>query len=225
MGRISQFLSTIFAAQQDQTDPPPTNTDQKVTIDVKGTLLEVPLPPKNIWGYEYKIGLIQRLPRWLNDIVEGKRDVNAEIYGIVFLGRMIDIAASINAPSIIEYLVNELNADFENVNSRSALHFAAEEGSTEAAEMLLRVGAKVNSRDNHGNTPLDRCMLAGNISTIEVLLQHEANINDKSFLCDLPRVAKARVVLAKALHKHRLNPNVPEVQEAHAALKKTFWER
>ena len=57
------------------------------------------------------------------------------------------------------------------------VHFAAQEGHTEVARVLLRGGAAVDARDSFGNTPLWRAVFEsrGRGDTIKVLLAAGAN--------------------------------------------------
>ncbi|MFQ6039423.1 MAG: sigma-70 family RNA polymerase sigma factor [Candidatus Poribacteria bacterium] len=59
----------------------------------------------------------------------------------------------------------------------SALHCAA--GDDEVVECLLEHGAKVDDRNNDGQTPLHAAMESGNLKAAELLIKHGAEINAK----------------------------------------------
>ena len=59
----------------------------------------------------------------------------------------------------------------------TALHFAAQENATAVAALLIEAGAKIDTRDAHGNTPLFRAVFnyRGDGHLIELLRNHGAN--------------------------------------------------
>ena len=60
-----------------------------------------------------------------------------------------------------------------------SLHDAASKNAAEAAEVLLRQGAKVNATDKYGNTPLHYAASQNASEAAEVLLKHGADANAK----------------------------------------------
>jgi uncharacterized protein len=65
------------------------------------------------------------------------------------------------------------NPDIQDKGGWSALHFAAQEQSAEAIELLVSHGATVDIADSHGNTPLSRAVFnyRGNGDAVSTLLR------------------------------------------------------
>ncbi|MEM0968046.1 MAG: ankyrin repeat domain-containing protein, partial [Verrucomicrobiota bacterium] len=59
----------------------------------------------------------------------------------------------------------------------TALHWAAINGQSEAAALLLEAGAKVNARSGDQSTPLSQAAFMGNVETVALLLKHGAEVN------------------------------------------------
>ena len=57
------------------------------------------------------------------------------------------------------------------------LHWAAEDGRTQAVEKLLAKGADVNCRNNDGYTPLHLAGFRGRKKTVQLLIAKGANVN------------------------------------------------
>jgi len=57
-------------------------------------------------------------------------------------------------------------------NGWAALHFAAEEGHKEVAELLIAKGADMNANSDDDGTPLDRAVSEGHKEISELLRKH-----------------------------------------------------
>ena len=61
-----------------------------------------------------------------------------------------------------------------------SLHQAASKNAAEAAEVLIRQGAKVNAKDKYGDTPLHKAARENASEAAEVLIKHGADIEAKT---------------------------------------------
>ena len=50
-------------------------------------------------------------------------------------------------------------------------------GNYEAAEYLIKMGAKVNSKDHEGKTAMHHAALSNNVSLIQAMIEHVSNID------------------------------------------------
>jgi ankyrin repeat protein len=60
---------------------------------------------------------------------------------------------------------------------KTPLHFAAQEGYADAAQVLIDAGAQVNARGRPGNTPLHDASVTGYLNAVKVLLAAGADVN------------------------------------------------
>jgi ankyrin repeat protein len=65
----------------------------------------------------------------------------------------------------------------KNYCGMTPLHRAAENGNKAVAELLLRINAEVNAKDNNGETPLHRAAGGGRTDVVELLLANKAEVN------------------------------------------------
>jgi ankyrin repeat protein len=86
---------------------------------------------------------------------------------VIATNKMIDGGEDINA---------------QDKNGWSPLHFAAQEGDTEIAEILINAGADINLKDTNGNTPLWVATMNSHYGTevINLLLTHGADSSQKN---------------------------------------------
>lgn len=68
-----------------------------------------------------------------------------------------------------------------DLQGRSALHLAAEQGNVPALEMLCAAGAPVDARDATGLTPLHNACTPVNAESMKILLAYGANPNTSDF--------------------------------------------
>lgn len=72
----------------------------------------------------------------------------------------------------------EINFDYSSLG----LHVAVADGDKEAVKSLLDTGSNVNSKDEHGNSPLIIAVINGNKEMAELLINKGADVNVKSDL-------------------------------------------
>lgn len=88
------------------------------------------------------------------------------------------LCESENAAEVEEALKNSANPNARSIVGRqTALHYAIEARDAETVEVLLRYGAKVNSKNSVGWTALHLAAVKGETESAEVLLRHGANVN------------------------------------------------
>ena len=68
----------------------------------------------------------------------------------------------------------------KDTNGMTALHWAANNGHKDAAELLLASKAKVNAKNNNGATPLHAAAGFGDKDTAKLLLANKAEVNAKN---------------------------------------------
>lgn len=68
----------------------------------------------------------------------------------------------------------------KNTKGMCPLHIACKENQYEAAEILLRHGAKVNSCNAHGSSPLYVACKKGHTKVVRLLLNYGADVNKSS---------------------------------------------
>jgi len=87
----------------------------------------------------------------------------------------------------------DLNAT--DVNGRTPLNWAAWRGDDDTVDVLLRLGAKVDTADNEGHTPLCKAVIAGHEAVIDLLLQAKASLCHRTvFDQQPPHLAAASLV-------------------------------
>jgi len=77
---------------------------------------------------------------------------------------------------LILLLFAQIGQKQEMLSQSELLHRSAMPGETAAIEMLLKLGADVNSPDQHGKTPLHDASLKGHVDTVRLLLDRGATI-------------------------------------------------
>ena len=73
---------------------------------------------------------------------------------------VLHLASECNSLELVSFLLQSGNVDLGSTSNRgsTALHYAAIEGNVAVAELLLKYGADVNTRDNSGRTPFDQAI-------------------------------------------------------------------
>ena len=88
------------------------------------------------------------------------------------------IAASTNNTEMMRALItkNNVNVNASDDQQRTALHFAASKGYSEAVNLLLQHGAKPNSKDILGNTALHLAACTNHIEVVTLLLRFGTDV-------------------------------------------------
>ena len=89
----------------------------------------------------------------------------------------LELCETGDAVKVAEAIRNGANVNARNNIGSTALIYAAYEGHTETARVLLQNGADVNARDNSGETALMEAAWKGHKETARLLLQSGANVN------------------------------------------------
>ena len=93
-------------------------------------------------------------------------------------GDLIRAVMNNNLDEVLEALNNGADASAVNrMTNQSALIYAADNGNTHIANLLLENGANVNDQDNEGNTPLMIASERGHPETVKLLIESGANMN------------------------------------------------
>lgn len=78
----------------------------------------------------------------------------------------------------LRYLLNKgMTPDICTMYKGTGLHWAAQDGDVEIAELLIRHGADVNMIDDGGQTPLQIASAAGYVDFARLLLENHADVN------------------------------------------------
>ena len=101
------------------------------------------------------------------------------------LGRTMFFAAGKSPIEAVEYMI-EHGADPLVVDSIGVtpLHIAAQRGNTEIAEYLINLGIDVNKADDQGRTPLVWTLWTDSLSTLELMLESGAKIENCTVECE-----------------------------------------
>jgi ankyrin repeat protein len=80
-------------------------------------------------------------------------------------------------PDILRlFLENNADMQVHDIKGNTPLHFAAENGLLEVAQILLKRNAEVNSKNNHGSTPLLLASEFGHPDVVQLLLDKNADL-------------------------------------------------
>ena len=116
---------------------------------------------------------------WINDLMKEGADVNVRNQH----GETPLMAATFheNIP-IMDMLIDyggDVNA-YVDANSETALNYAARQNCGKAMELLINKGADVNTRDQHGDTPLMVAAFYGNAPIMEMLIHNGSDVNARN---------------------------------------------
>ncbi len=106
-----------------------------------------------------------------------------------------------------------------NPDGNTALHFAAQNGQLETAEVLLKNGANPNIQNEKGETPLCLALKKGEEQSGELLLKYNANPNIADRTGASPLIISFnRPKMAKLLLEHGADTNQRIIQNGYTAL-------
>ncbi len=124
-----------------------------------------------------------------------------------FPGTLLKVAVTGNCVRMAKLTI-AIGADV-NVKGRvyrwTPLAIAAWYGRTEAAQVLIKAGAKVDAEDEEGRTALDKAADGGHVRTIAVLIKAGANVNATRKNAFGPLHYARNAITAKALLKAGAN--------------------
>lgn len=95
-----------------------------------------------------------------------------------YLRTTLILAALHKNVDLLRWLIeNGANVNHQDRNGYSALHFAAQEKTQEAAKLLLDNGASLELTDIHGNTPIWTAIFSarGELELVKLYVQRGAN--------------------------------------------------
>ncbi|CAH0047191.1 unnamed protein product [Clonostachys solani] len=160
-------------------------------------------PRLEIYGMQYRYPLFAALAN------EYKKTVEA----------MISSPCVIDASEIAESLT--YGQEFINKSgSLNLLSWAAFEGQTDIAQLLLQRGCLVDDRDGGNFTPLERALEQNHIKTAELLLKHGADPQK----CSLASVIKiGNIKSVQFLLDNGLDPNIMGARDDDLPLTTAIW--
>lgn len=105
-----------------------------------------------------------------------------EIINKLYGQTALHIAAKMNHPSVVEYLLSELklDPDVRDILGQAPIHYATENNNNTITEMLVIYGAKIDIECYNNFTPLFYMIAHGKLSTVKQLLSLGSNIQHVS---------------------------------------------
>lgn len=115
------------------------------------------------------------------------------------LGDLIHAVLACDVCAVRRLLDEGLDPDIANAQRLTALHFAAQARCPAVISLLLHAGARVDPRDEWGNTPLSRAVFyaRGEIAAVAVLLAAGADPDAPNRVGVTPRELAERLGAAK----------------------------
>ena len=137
--------------------------------------------------------------------------------------RLMDAVRTADRAAVRSLLQQKADVNAAEPDGMTALHWAAQRGDSETAELLIGAGANVNATTRYGVTPLGLAAATGNTSLIEALAKGGANVNTTSPEGVTPLMTAARVGKVDALqallrHGAREGINAQEQWKGQSAL-------
>ncbi len=135
--------------------------------------------------------------------------------------RLADAAKQQNRAVLRELLSQKLDPNAAQVDGTTPLHWAVQNDDLEAAQMLIRAGAKVATANRYGMTPLSLACTNGNGALVSLLLESGADPNSalpggETALMTAARTGKLEPV--KALLARGAIVDAKEKQQGQTAL-------
>ena len=106
-------------------------------------------------------------------------DIAAERGKIAQMKFLIFLGADVNGKVSSQFICANSTKEDRDRDYHFALQSAAQEGQTEAVELLLNHGADVNATDGFGRTALWHAALGGEADTVRLLIARGANVNPR----------------------------------------------
>ncbi len=142
--------------------------------------------------------------------------------------RLADAAEHQDPQAIRELLAHHADVNAAQEDGATALHWAAHWDALEAADLLIRAGAKTDAANALGVTPLSLACVNGSAAMVEKLLSAGANANLASPSGETPLMTCSRSAspeAMKALLAHGANVNAKENLQDQTALMWAVAER
>ena len=149
------------------------------------------------------------------------------VLAVLFMGAVerdsaLVAAVKLNdAAAVRRVLQSKVDVNAPTNDGATALHWAAERGSADIVDLLIRAGAQAEARNVYGVTPLAVASAHGNAAIIERLLTAGANPNQTLAEDETPLMAAARtgrVDALKALLARGADVNAQEKYRGQTAL-------
>eukprot|EP00742_Colponemidia_sp_Colp-10_P010091 GILJ01011056.1.p1 GENE.GILJ01011056.1~~GILJ01011056.1.p1 ORF type:complete len:297 (+),score=43.57 GILJ01011056.1:72-893(+) len=125
--------------------------------------------------------------------------------------------------NLIRRYFQNATIDVEDAYGNTALHWAAKSGNVSTIQLLLELGASVNSRNKErGSAPLHWATTASHIDAVELLLDAKADVNIKNFNEETPLHWAAfwnqSAIVKTLLQRPNVQVNIPSKEERHTPL-------
>jgi ankyrin repeat protein len=111
--------------------------------------------------------------------------------------RLIDAVKDGDAPTVRQLLASKVDVSATQPDGANALHWAAERDRVDIADALLKAGARANTENDYGVTPLALAAANGSVAMIDRLIAGGAN--------PLVALPTGETVLMTAVHTGRLD--------------------
>lgn len=121
---------------------------------------------------------------------------------LVLIKTLIEAGANLDYKEIVMINNRALNLN--------VVHCALFKNNIEAIKLFINAGANINSRDDHGNTPLIYAVKKENIEIVKYLIASGANVNIENNLKETPifyALQPSRTEILKLLIKAKANLN------------------
>jgi ankyrin repeat protein len=117
----------------------------------------------------------------LNKFKEIIQEFNMDIHKKIGKTTCLHLSCYFNQLKIVEYLISTVNVQVDMLDStqRTSLHIASNYGHRDICVFLLSSGAKINTRDNYGYTPLLLSLLKHHFEVADDLILFHGEINLK----------------------------------------------
>ena len=110
-----------------------------------------------------------------------------EYDGVIEILNPVLVSAICKDSRMIEVIIKAKpsNINAKDANGRTACHFAAAYGSTEALKLLKNNGADINIKDNYGISPIDYALMYNQTNAFREILMNNKFIDKDELLFDI----------------------------------------